>query len=230
MGANHILKDLYQFLRQQDTEDSVINFCSAQGIEWQFIPEKAPHFGGLWEAAVKSFKYHLTRITANVKLTFEELTTTLCQIESWLNSRPLLTSYEDIDGIQPLTPGHFMIGRPLETLPDPTYVTQAKPSSVLKRWHLCQALVRHFWKRWSSEYLNTLRGIHKWRHPTRDLTIGDIVLLKEDNQNSTTWPLAKVIQVYKGIDGHVRVVTVKAKSSTYKRPVHKVAMVLSSKD
>ena len=99
----------------------------------EFILEKAPHFGGLWEAAVKSFKHHLSHFTANVKLNFEELSTTLSQIEACLNSRPLVTSAEDIDGIQALTPGHFLIGRPLEAIPDFSYISQAQPASILKR-------------------------------------------------------------------------------------------------
>ena len=113
VGANHILKDLYKFLRRQDTDESITNFCSAQGIKWEFIPEKALHFGGLWEAAVKSFKRHLSHVT-NVKLKFEELSTTLSQIEACLNSRPLVASAEDVDGIQASTPGHFLIGTLLD--------------------------------------------------------------------------------------------------------------------
>ena len=90
----------------------------------EFIPEKAPHFGGLWEAAVKSFKRHLSHVTENVKLNFEELSTTLSQIEACLNSRPLVDSVEDVDGIQALTPGHFLIGRPLEAIPIPLKLNQ----------------------------------------------------------------------------------------------------------
>ena len=67
----------------------ISEFCSSKQIVWKFIPERSPHFGGLWEAAVKSFKLHLKRVASNVKLTFEEMTTLLAQIEACLNSRPL---------------------------------------------------------------------------------------------------------------------------------------------
>ena len=50
-------------------------------IEWRFIPERALNFGGLWDSAVKSMKTHLRRIILDVKLTFEVLSTIMCQIE-----------------------------------------------------------------------------------------------------------------------------------------------------
>jgi len=89
VGAARVLTELHEFLRKQETNKTITSFCAAQGITWEFIPERAPHFGGLWEAAVKSMKNHFHRIVGNAKLTFEELTTVLCQIEACLNSRPL---------------------------------------------------------------------------------------------------------------------------------------------
>ena len=80
MGAANDLRELYMFLGQAVTQDSVSNFYAEQNIDWHFIPESAPHFGGLWEAAMKSCKHHLKRIVRNVQLTYEELTTVLTQI------------------------------------------------------------------------------------------------------------------------------------------------------
>ena len=120
VGANRELKELVEFLSEQKNAKKVSEFCSSQKIDWSFIPEHAPHFGGLWEAAVKSLKTHLKKVTLNVKLTFEEVCTFLTQIEACLNSRPLVVLPSDDDCIEALTPGHFLIGRSLEALPDPS--------------------------------------------------------------------------------------------------------------
>ena len=227
VGAAREIKELFQFLREQETQGVVNDFLSKQDIKWKFIPQHAPHFGGLWEAAVKSMKTHLRRVLGNAKLTFEELSTVLVQIEACLNSRPLVPLSSDDDGIGALTPGHFLVGRPLEALPDSSFV-HANSLSLLKRWQLCQALVRHFWKRWSTEYVTHLGRFTKWRHPSRNLRVGDIVILREDSALPTKWPLGKVTEVYPGKDQLVRVATVKTHAGIRTRPVTKLALLLPS--
>jgi hypothetical protein len=51
-----------------------------------FIPPNSPHFGGLWEAGIKSLKYHWKRIVGKALLIFEEFITLLAQVEACLNS------------------------------------------------------------------------------------------------------------------------------------------------
>ena len=91
-----------------------------QGITWHFMPPSAPHFGGLWEAGVKSFKHHLWRIVGNHTLTFEEFSTLLTRIESCLNSRPIAPLSNDPEDFSYLTPGHFLIRTPLTSIPEPS--------------------------------------------------------------------------------------------------------------
>ena len=227
-GATRELREMYDFLKGQVAQHKISDFCSTQNIDWKFIPERAPHFGGLWEAAVKSMKFHFKRVIADTKLTFEELMTVLTQIESCLNSRPLTPLSCDEDGIEVLTPGHFLVGQPLESIPDPS--SSYRSMSLLKRWCLCQSLVRHFWKRWSDEYLSSLRRHNKWKFPTRNVRVGDVVILKEDNLVTTKWPLARVLATYPGKDGLVRVVTVKTTTGIYKRPIVKIALLLPNED
>ena len=228
VGAARELKSLFKFLRDQKTQHAISDFLSTRGITWKFIPPQAPHFGGIWEAAVKSMKTHLKKIVGNVKLTFEEFSTLLTQVEACLNSRPL-TPLDDDDGIEALTPGHFLIGRPLQALPDDSFA-YADSISSLRRWKLCQTLLSHFWKRWSREYLTQLGRFTKWRHPTRNITVGDLVILRDDSPLPTKWPLARVVEVHPGKDALVRVATIRTSTGIYTRPVTKLALLLPSND
>ena len=157
-GAARELKDLYQLLQQASTQGDITHYLGDKGISWKFIPQHAPHFGGIWEAAGKSVKTHLRRVLSDVKLTYEEFSTLLYQIEACLNSRPLVPLPNDDDRIKALTPGYFLVGKPLTALPEATRTDSSPPKSQLKRWQLCKSLLQHFWKRWSSEYIISQLG------------------------------------------------------------------------
>lgn len=93
-------------------------FLYENRISWYFIPARSPHHGGLWESAIKSFKSHFKRVIGDTILTLEQMLTVITQIECILNSRPLVPlSSSDPSDLQVLTPGHFLIGRDLLTIP-----------------------------------------------------------------------------------------------------------------
>ncbi|KAH0945784.1 hypothetical protein HN011_010972 [Eciton burchellii] len=96
-------------------------------VQWYFIPPAAPQFGGLWETSVKSFKFHLRRVIGLRTLSKDEFATILCQIEACLNSRPIAALNDDPGDLSALTPGHFLIGRSLLSVP--TGVIQVHPGS-----------------------------------------------------------------------------------------------------
>ena len=245
VGAKNDLQQLYKFLQSSSTNASIANYLLSQRVDWVCIPERAPHFGGLWEAAVKSTKFHLKRIAGPIRFTISELTTITCQIEACLNSRPLspLNSHPT-DGIQILTPGHFLVGRPLTAYPE-TIISTAP--SLLKCWTMCQAVIHHFWRRWSQEYLQQLQVLSKWRTPVENLQVGDVVIIRDDAAFTCQWPVARIEQVFPGRDNLVRVVLLKVASyparkttkdeiiqskltySYLKRPVTKVALLYREK-
>lgn len=75
--------------------------ASLENIESKFISPSSPHFG-LWEAGIKSTKYHLKRVMANDSLNYEDFCTLLAQIV--LNSRPFSPLSSDPIDFSPLTP------------------------------------------------------------------------------------------------------------------------------
>jgi len=56
VGASNQLHDLRKFLFNEKTQAAIQQFCAADFISFHFIPPRALHFGGLWEAAVKREK------------------------------------------------------------------------------------------------------------------------------------------------------------------------------
>ena len=153
--------------------------------------------------------------------------TLLTQVEACLNSRPLVPLPNDDDGIEASTPGHFLIGQPLRALPDDSFSYDRSISS-LQRWRLCQALLLHFWKRWRTEYITHIGRFTKWHYPTRNIEVGDIVILHDDSPLPTKWPLTRVIKVHPGKNDLVRVATIKTSTGTYTRPVTKLELLLPS--
>ncbi|XP_062713810.1 uncharacterized protein LOC134290647 [Aedes albopictus] len=99
------------------TKDSVIRGAIEDGTEFPFIPARSPNFGGLWKAAVKSFKGHFKRTIGDRVLQYDEMITVLPQVEAILNSQPHTLVSNDLSDFGALTPGHFLVQRPLTTVP-----------------------------------------------------------------------------------------------------------------
>ncbi|XP_043063213.1 uncharacterized protein LOC122319685 [Drosophila yakuba] len=110
-GGKQTLYDMRRLAIQQAKDEELAGFFANEGISWHFIPPSAPHFGGMWEAGVRSIKLHMKRILGSKALTFEELSTVLTQIEAILNSRPLCPTGDN--SLDPLTPAHFLTGFPI---------------------------------------------------------------------------------------------------------------------
>jgi len=193
----------------------------ADGTEWSFIPPAAPHFGGLWEAGVKSVKHHLRRVLGDQTLTYEELTTLLCQIEACLNSWPLCPLAADGNDLAALTPGHFLIGEAPINVPEPSTLCEA-PKTLRLRWQLLSNLRDHFWYRWSREYLHHVQQLSKWRRRADNLQPGALVLIKDELRPPSKWALGRIRETLPGSDGLVRVVNVDTASTTLTRPITKI--------
>nr|XP_034194882.1 uncharacterized protein LOC117611094 [Osmia lignaria] len=221
IGADSALKSM--FVEGTQDNQRLAKLFIDDHTTWSFNPPAAPHMGGKWEAVVKSVKYHLRRTVSDTLLTFEEYYTLLNQIEATLNSRPLEPLTDDPDDLSVLTPAHFLIGRAISTLPEPS-VEQAN-ISPRARWHLIQQKLQQFWKRWSTQHLQWMQSISKWHHPSNNIHVGSLVLLTDERFPPCKWPLARVVAVHPGPDGLTRVVTIKTATSTLTRPIAKLALL-----
>ena len=183
-------------------------------LRWDFIPPKAPWFGGLYERLVGSVKTALKKSLGSAYISFRELETVLVEVEMAINKRPLTCVPSDVRDPQPLTPLHFLLGDPKATCSDP-----CRPEEVTQFFAKRQQHLRNFCNRWRKDYL---RVLHSWRTlnlPGKVPSVGDIVLIEGESKNRLTWPLARVSEVFNGRDGKIRVAQVKKGNSFFRRPI-----------
>jgi len=179
--------------------------------------------GGLWEAAVNAAKFHIKRIIGKVSLRYDEFLTLLIQIEAILNSRPLTPLLTDPNNLSVLTAGHFLIGSPLTSYPEPKL--ENSNTNRLTRWQYVEQLRQHFWKRWTKEYLLTCQQQSKWNTIESFVTVGQLVIMKENNLPLLVWVLGRVEEVYPGDDKIVRSALVRTTKGTYKRPITELCIL-----
>ncbi|XP_058836858.1 uncharacterized protein LOC131693220 [Topomyia yanbarensis] len=217
-GAKNVLNELYYMLNNH--QEAIVNECTAKGITWKFIPPRAPNFGGLWEAAVKTAKTSMVKTIGNTSLSYEDFLTVLTQIEANMNARPLTPLSDDPTELDVLTPSHFLTGSSSTSLPDPDYTKV--PSNRLKHYQQLQQLIQKHWIRWRNEYLTELNVQRKKSPATMHVRVGQIVLVHDESKPSIAWPLARIEAITPGQDNIVRVATVRTKSGIYTRPVRKL--------
>lgn len=196
-------------------------FLAKFNTRWRFITPAAPHKGGIWEAAVKAMKRHMKRAVGQQVLTKDELTQLTIQIEGCLNSRPLWPLSDDPADIAPMTPAHFVLGKPI--LPQPLAEDVAEvPPNRLTVWGQKQRLHQIIWKRWRDEYLVGLQQRHKWYNVKVNLKVDDMVVIRDENAPPAHWLLGKIKRIIPSADGLVRAAVVKTESGELERPVTKL--------
>lgn len=118
VGTNRKLQEWYKLFYSDENKKKTMDMLADLGIDWKFIPARSPHFGGLWEAGVKSMKLLLSKVLGDSYFTYEELLTIITRAEACLNSRPLTCMSSDPSDMSHLTPGNFLIGDSLSAIPE----------------------------------------------------------------------------------------------------------------
>ncbi len=79
VGAARHMSETQQLFKDSDLQHKVSHVSANQEIRSHFSPSRAPHFGGLWEAAVRNMKAVLKKILSPQILTFEKLATVFAE-------------------------------------------------------------------------------------------------------------------------------------------------------
>ena len=204
----------------------VKKYMLKRGVKQRFILPASPWWGGFYERLVRTVKTALKKVLGKSLLTFEELQTILCDIESTINSRPLTyTNEDDLDEI--ITPNHLIYGRNINT----KMSSDVSYNDYSRRAKHIQTLLAHFWKRFKSEYLNELRQRElylKAKSSNKPLIVGDVVIIRDDlHTPRSQWRMGKVEELVVGKDGStrgakLRVISKQGKRTTAYRPLQKL--------
>ncbi|XP_058822232.1 uncharacterized protein LOC131683878 [Topomyia yanbarensis] len=218
-GAKNTLEEIQRFL----TDEDVYSWSGDEGITWHLNPPKAPHFGGLWEAAVKVAKKQLYRQLGSSRLSFEDLSTVLTQIEGSMNSRPLVPLTEDPSDLACLTPAHFLVGSTLHAVPE--LDIRNLPISRLDHYQKLQRIHQQFWQHWQAEYLQELQKDNCFSSPNHEIQPGRLVVVMDEQLVPIKWPLARIIAVHPGLDKLIRVVDLRTARGIIRRPITKICLL-----
>ena len=151
-----------------------------------------------------------------------------------MNSRPI--------GVKPtelledyICPNDLLMGRASKDVPVGEFDQGEK---FLKRLHTCQEIVQRFWKNWQEKYFHTLIIRQRWHTETRDMKVGDVVIIRDSKAPRGQWKFALVHSVLPSKDGKVRDVELKYKNLrpgvsytgapdiVVKRSVHNLVLLL----
>jgi hypothetical protein len=178
-----------------------------------------------------------------LRLDTSSLRTLLYEAMAIVNSRPLTAqNLNDPKGPEPLTPNNLITMKSKSILPPPGNFVK-EDVFARKRWRKVQFLANEFWSRWRKEYLSTLQVRQKWQQRSRNVSVGDIVILQDQNVICGQWRLCRVDSVITDADGLVCRAKLLvgdphltkqgkrlSKATLLERPIHKLILLLENFD
>ena len=174
---------------------------------------------GVWERMIRTVKRVLSGIIEkSSRFTDAILSTLMCEVENIANSRPLTKVSDDIDDMRVLTPNHILILKDGPRIPPGAF---DRGNMYRRRWRYVQYLSNLFWRRWISLYLPELQKRQKWLKSSSNMKVGEVVLIMNEKNTRSMWPLGVISDVVNGRDGFVRSVKIRTKSGELVRPITK---------
>ena len=170
-------------------QTQIHKFTAEQGCEWIFNPPHASHFGGVWERQIGAVRRVLDAMLLGIghaQPTHELLVTLMAEVSGIVNSRPIAVIPSDVDEPQPVTPAMVLTMKTCPLAPAPGHFVQ-QDLYARNWWRKAQYLADQFWVRWRKEYLQNLQNRPKWESRERNLSVGDVVLVKDEDAHRNDW-------------------------------------------
>ena len=208
VGASNELKAIIASI----DKDKVQQFSAQKDIEWEFTTVDAPWMNGATEALVKTAKRAIEAAIGCQVLTFSQALTVFYESAELINERPIGQHPTDTEDGAYLCPNDMLLGRSTNAVPQGPF--EAVRNS--KTFFFIQQIVDSFWQKWTRDFFPSLVIEPKWHVAKRDVCIGDVVLIQDNNMVRGKWKLGRVSKILQSKDGKVRKVEVKYKNQSDK--------------
>ena len=217
--------------------NKVKKWVGQQKIDWDLVPNKGQHMNGLSESLIRWCKKILKPMLNSQRFTISEVQTVLYQVAEIMNSRPLSKrpNVDPLDG-GPVTPNHLLFGRATGESPIGDFDVKL---NITKRTQMIEQVVADWWRKWYCQVFPDLVPSYKWNQRNREVQVGDVVLMFNENEIKGRYKLGRVKEVipsrtdnivrraiveYKNITANTNL-----KKATFKeseRPIHNLVVIV----
>ena len=219
-----------KWLKQAQKNERLHAFLIDNTIEWRFNLSRAPWWGGQFERLIGLFKRAFYKTIGNGTLTWEELEEVVLDIEIALNNRPLNYLEHDVE-MSVLTPNTMLNINP-NILPE-LKAHYLEEQNLRKRAKFLKKCKETMWKRWTREYVRSLRERHR-QGKGKQISypkVGDAVIIQDEERNRNHWKMGIVEELIKGRDGIVRGAKVRTAKGKLERAIQQLyPLELSSEE
>ncbi|CAR99751.1 Protein CBG25357 [Caenorhabditis briggsae] len=201
-----LLEDVFKLIKNKISSNvNIIDSTTFPTIH--YITPHAPWEGSVYERMISLIKRALLRAGSSTTLfALDDFRTLLAECVSTINMRPLTYQTTD-ENIEPLTPTDFVFPqrRPSNDLlilntPQDFDDLPLSKRSLAEDWQRLSSMTETFQRKWHQDYISVLQARRDFSHPQGKTSsyqpeIGDIVLINQPSSKSTTWPLARILEV-----------------------------------
>jgi hypothetical protein len=208
-------------------DDQVREFLLNQSCDYITNFPHSSHQGGVWERQIRTLRsvFSSLLVAHGSQLDDDCLRTLFYEAANIINSRPLtVDTLNDPNSLLPISPNNLLTMKSNVVLPPPGEFQSADGYSR-KRWRRV-------------EFLAQMQPRQKWVKKVRNLQVGDIVLITDDDLPRCQWKLGRIHEVFPDCDGLIRKVKIlvgdPCLGKTFsdrkflERPIHKVVLLLEN--
>ena len=208
--------------------DKIKQYGTNNNFEWHFSPGDAPWYNGCTEALIRSVKKSLLFSLSSQTVTYNELQTILFESANLINERPIGKATVSVEDGSYLCPNDILLGRSSIKVPCGNFDLTVNSR---RRLYFVQRVIDCFWKKWTTFYFPSLLPRKKWHHEKRNVSVGDLVIIKDKQVPRGKWKVGLVSKATLDSDGKVRRVLVKYKNintaeyTEIERPIQNIVVI-----